>query len=111
MKNGVSLRPQVSGVCFEWPLRPVDFNEAEEAMRKSLPEAAHLEVLELSRAPVPDGVLEFPIDGLQGSMWRGGVRYAGIRRYEVWARVRVTSRQTRVVLLEPLRSGEILSAS
>ena len=39
------------------------------------------------------------------------MRYSATGHFDVWARVRVTARQTRVVTLSPLRTGETITAN
>lgn len=106
-KLGVTLTPPLAVLCFEWPMQPVDAARVQQAMQNALPADAHVEILELSRVPLPEGALEFSLATLQGSVWRGVVRYGGGGRFEVWARVRVAVRQTRVVTLAPFRTGEL----
>ncbi|HYP09267.1 MAG TPA: flagellar basal body P-ring formation chaperone FlgA [Bryobacteraceae bacterium] len=107
-KHGITA--PATELCFAWPMKPLDVEQATEAMRKTLPESTRMEVLEVSRAAVPEGVLEFPLDRLQGNIWRGAVRYNGTARFDVWARVRLLARQTRVVTTAPLRTGDIITA-
>jgi flagella basal body P-ring formation protein FlgA len=101
-------------LCFERPLAPLDPASLLEAMRKSLP-GARIEVLDYSRAPAPRGQLEFPPGALRrgsaGAQWNGSVRYAGQRRFAVWARVRVTQRASRVVAAVDLKPGRPVEAS
>jgi flagella basal body P-ring formation protein FlgA len=110
LKHGLKVTAPVNGLCFEWPMRPMERAGAANAMQKTLPANSRLEVIELSRAPVPDGVLEFPLEGLRGNLWRGVVRYGEHGRFDVWARVRVTVKQTRVVAVVPLRGGELIGS-
>ena len=61
----------------------------------TLPQA-HIEILEYSRQPAPEGEIEFPRQRIarrgaaDGALWTGSVRYAGNRRFLIWARVKVT---------------------
>jgi flagella basal body P-ring formation protein FlgA len=84
------------------------------AMRKALPEA-HIELIEFSRAPAPEGELVFPLSGLQqspgGGFWHGYVQYAGTRRFAVWARVKVQVTAPRVVANEDLKLGAPVTAA
>lgn len=103
-------------VCFEWPMVPLDRVRVLEAMRRSLKvDGATIEIIELSRFPVPPGELEFPRDKLGiparpnefgPVMWRGSVAYGGTRHVAVWARVSITARLQVVVAAENLRAGQ-----
>jgi flagella basal body P-ring formation protein FlgA len=106
--------PPERELCFERPVAPINPARVLEVMRKQLP-AAEIEILEYSRLPVPDGELEFPVSGLRmtpsGGFWSGSVRYAGGRRYPVWARVRVSVVAPRVIAAEDLKPGRAIEAS
>jgi flagella basal body P-ring formation protein FlgA len=110
--NGLSFTP-TQEVCFTWPVQPLDSGVAEAAMTAAFPEAM-IEVLELSRFPVPSGTVLFPRTGLQRvpsevMLWRGHVAYGAGRRFDIWARVKVKTRQDRVVATELIRSGSIIN--
>ena len=100
-------------ICFERPVRPADPARMAEAMRRQLPQAK-IEILDYSHMPVPEGELEFPLSGLHSAgadgFWSGAVRYAGGRRFPLWARVRVAVREPRVVASADLRSGQPIAA-
>jgi flagella basal body P-ring formation protein FlgA len=78
------------------------------AMQKDMP-AAHIEILDFSRQPAPDGELVFPAAGLRqgpdGGYWNGYVKYAGNRHFTLWARVRVLSAVPRVIAAGDLKPG------
>ena len=101
-------------LCFERPVAPLDPARVVEAMRKQLPEA-QIELLEYSRLPVPEGELEFPLNGLRampsGGFWSGSVRYAGVHRYAIWARVRVMVIAPRVIAVKDLKPGRVIESS
>ena len=84
-----------------------------EAMQRRLP-GARIEILDFSRQPVPEGELDFSLAGLRptpaGEFWTGAVRYAGARRFPVWAKVRVRADAPRVIALEELRPGSAIRA-
>ena len=101
--------------CFEWRLRSVSEAAIRAAVRESLhsPEA-RVEIVEMNHAPAPEGRVVFPLQGLSVStaidpatpmMWRGYIQVGKTRRYEIWARLRVTATMTRVVALEALGPG------
>ncbi len=97
--------------CVERPVAPLDPDRLLEAMKSTLPQA-HIEILEYSRQPAPPGELELPRQGLRegaqrnGALWTGSVRYAGNRRFLIWARVRVTAGVRRVVAMADLKPGQ-----
>ncbi|MEX2301132.1 MAG: flagellar basal body P-ring formation chaperone FlgA [Bryobacterales bacterium] len=105
-------------VCFQWPLSVPTEERFLEAMEKALevPEA-RIEILETSRYPAPPGPLTFSRLSLQPPSgdatpvtWRGHVEYGQNRRFQVWARVRITASLNRVVTAEPIRAGEAIRA-
>jgi len=79
-------------LCVERRVAPLDRARIQAALDARLP-AAYLEIVDFSRLPVPEGPLEFPPAGLRrgsgAAYWSGYVRYAGNRRFAVWARVRM----------------------
>src|ERR1017187_1656478 len=89
-----------SEVCFAPPVSPPDPALFLAAMRKELPQAA-IEIEDYSRQPAPAGDLAFPASSLRRApretLWIGYVRYAGNRRFTVWARVRLSIPVERVV--------------
>jgi flagella basal body P-ring formation protein FlgA len=84
------------------------------AMRKEVA-AAHIELLDFSRQPAPQGEITFSLSGLQqgpaGGYWHGYVQYAGTRRFAIWARVKVLVSGVRVVAAEDLKLGVPVEAS
>jgi hypothetical protein len=80
-------------VCFEWPMQRLE----RAAVLKSMSEVLGQEEIQLdeySLFPAPAGQLVFPLAGLnrqaQGtSFWRGYVQYAGDKKFNVWAKVRL----------------------
>jgi flagella basal body P-ring formation protein FlgA len=105
--HGIEVQP-APPVCFDWKLQPIEPAQASEAMRASLPPEAQLEVVALSRFPVPPGEMVFPIGGLRSGFWRGHVQYGEDARFDIWARVRVSVKQTRVVAAVTLKGGDRL---
>ena len=110
-RNGVSIAPS-RDICLLWPSGPVDPANAHAAMQLAFPEAV-IEVLETSRFDAPNGTLIFPRASLQRvpspvMLWRGYVQFGNSRKFEIWARVKVTVKGTRAVALEPLRPGSII---
>jgi flagella basal body P-ring formation protein FlgA len=110
-----------TGVCFEYPLEPLDRAKAIEAMRLALADVpeAHIEIVEASQSPVPRGRIEFPRSGLAAPAmptsrepvaWRGYVIYGESHRYSIWVRVLVSARMSRVVAVEKLARGTLVRA-
>ena len=101
-------------ICVERPAASLDPARLLAAMQKTLPQAK-VEILEFSRQAAPAGEIEFPAGGLRtglnGSLWAGYVRYAGNRRFAIWARVKASVAVERVVAVEDLRAGRAIAAS
>jgi flagella basal body P-ring formation protein FlgA len=105
-----------ANVCYAWPLAPLAPATLRSAMEKAL--AGHspqIELLSQSNAAAPIGEVVFPLSGLSGYsenavVWKGYVLYAGTRRFDTWASVRVRVRETHLKAQGPIRSGERLSA-
>lgn len=102
-------------VCFQWPLSV----PSRERFLKAIEEAlnvpdARIEIVETSRQPAPPGPLIFSRSSLKppapgdatATLWRGHIDYGTNRRFQVWARVRITASISRVVTTEPMRAGE-----
>ncbi len=115
----LAARLNISGepkgeLCFERPIAPLDGAHVLAVMRKQLPEAK-IEILEYSRLSVPEGDLEFPLNGLHsmpsGGIWSGSVRYGGGHRLAVWARVKIAMIAPRVIAVEDLKPGRVIEAS
>jgi flagella basal body P-ring formation protein FlgA len=86
----------------------------------AIPEA-RIEVIEWSRYPAPAGEIVFLRKALRAPgpsatpnapvLWRGEVRYAGSRRFAIWARVSISALVSRVHAVEPLPAGAPVSAA
>ena len=93
-------------------MTPIRSEVALDSMRKAYP-GAKLEIVEMSRFPVPEGEVFFPASGLQRSassplLWRGYVNYGSDRKFSIWARVNLIVRATRVLATESLRAGQLI---
>ena len=101
-------------VCVERPVAPLDPAPILAAMQAQLP-AARIELLDYSRHPMPEGAPEFPLTGLRqaaaGAFWSGSIRYGGVHRLAIWARVNVSLRALRVVAVGNLSPGRALESS
>jgi len=109
---GWSVQPD-SDICVERPVSPPDSAKFLAAMRKSMPEA-DISIIDFGRQPVPAGEIEFQANGLgsglASALWTGYVRYAGTRRFSVWARVRILVPVTRVLAIVDLEPGHAITA-
>jgi flagella basal body P-ring formation protein FlgA len=103
-----------SEVCVTRPVAVITADLLLATMQKELP-AAHIEILDFSRLPAPEGELKFPASGLRpapsGGYWNGYIAYAGKHRFALWARVKVTVGATRVVAAQDVKAGLPLDAA
>jgi len=100
----------VREICVERATEKLT-REALEAALASAAGGTSVELLDWSRYPVPRGELQFPPGGksrLGGRevLWRGYVGYGSSRRFAIWARVRISVRQRRVVARVALPAGK-----
>ncbi|HUA58008.1 MAG TPA: flagellar basal body P-ring formation chaperone FlgA [Verrucomicrobiae bacterium] len=114
--NGILDAGALQPICFERAMAPLDPAAAEAAMRRALDAPdAHIEIVELSKFPAPKGEIVFPRTALNEpasdgpATWNGQVNYDG-GRFPIWARVRITVHQKRVVAMQPLRPGNPIPA-
>src|SRR6267378_413485 len=104
-------------ICIERVMEPLARERVIDAMRQALGDSeAGIEIVELSRYPVPRGDIEFtraglPPGGATPALWRGFVRYGSQRRFAIWARVKVTVRSTRIVATQNLPAGHRIEVS
>jgi flagella basal body P-ring formation protein FlgA len=102
-------------VCFEWPMAPLNRDQAMAAMRDALqnPEA-RIEIGETGPLGAPPGRLEFKLarlgtpsaPGRQDTVWRGELVYGENSRMAVWAAVRIAVPCEKVIALEALKQGQ-----
>ena len=108
-------------LCFEHAMERLQPEAVVQAMRKGLGQpAAHIEIQELSRYPVPRGQVAFDRSTLPAApslenaaapqLWRGAVEYGGGRRFAIWARARILVRSVRIVATEDLAVGRPIEA-
>ncbi len=110
----------IDTVCFEPALSELEPLVIEESIRASLKAMsitdAEIEVVEFSKFRVPAGKLTFPVESFPAfaagniAIWNGFVEHEQ-HRYTVWARVKITVAQTRVVAAASLRAGQRIDAS
>jgi flagella basal body P-ring formation protein FlgA len=100
-------------VCVERIVKPLDPARLLEAMLGQLP-GARIAIRDFSRAPVPEGELDFSLGGLRmtpaGALWTGAVRYAGTRRFAIWAKVEVGVTESRVVAAQDIKPARAIEA-
>jgi flagella basal body P-ring formation protein FlgA len=99
-----------SEICVERPVVTLNPAALLEAMRKVLPDA-QIDIEDFSRIPAPQGELEFRLADLHpgppgGAIWRASVRYAGTRRFTIWAKVKVSQTAVRVTAIGDLPAGQ-----
>jgi flagella basal body P-ring formation protein FlgA len=96
----------------------------EEAAAAAIREAlqapqARVDVLAMSKPPAPAGKVVFPLNAISTTgpgdpatpvTWNGYILYADSRRFNVWARVKVSATMTRVVAVEPVPADEAIAA-
>ncbi len=105
-----------TGVCFSWPMSVPEPDKMRAAMQKTLANRnAQIELVEQSLAPAPPGEITFALSGVSGNsegpvLWRGSVSYAENRNFNIWARVKVTVKESRVVVGDTLHPGEEIRA-
>jgi len=101
-------------VCVSRPVAPLDPARVIAALRTQLPEA-RIELLDCSRQTVPEGVLDFPLNGLRpaisGGFWSGSLQYGGRHRVPIWARVKILVSAPRVVAVEDLTPGRPIDSA
>lgn len=101
-------------ICFSWKVKPVSPGDLEAAMRGTLAgRDPRIEIVDRSLIPAPEGTIVFPFPGLganssSGAIWRGYVLYGGKQRFPIWARVRITIAEKRIVAATALHFGDAL---
>jgi flagella basal body P-ring formation protein FlgA len=117
---GKGVSAAIEPVCFERKLETLTRERVLAALRESLPDAAGLELLDFSRAQVPQGPLEFPRIGLtparpssprEPAIWRGRVKYSKTQSVSLWAQVRVWISRPALIAAADLRMGKPIEAA
>ncbi len=106
--------PGLISLCFERAAAPLDAAQVQAAMQQSLEiPTAELHILELSKYPVPIGKIVFPRASLGApsaegeALWHGFVQFDG-GRFPVWARIRLTVQESRIVATSNLKPGQTI---
>ncbi|MEN6606710.1 MAG: flagellar basal body P-ring formation chaperone FlgA [Bryobacteraceae bacterium] len=107
-------------ICVERSMLPLEQARVTEAMRRSLSRLdAVIEIVDMTHAQVPKGTIEFPLGSLSQPpatdpkapvVWRGYVRYAGRRRFPIFARVKITVPAKRLIAITSLPAGKPILA-
>ncbi|MBV8071936.1 MAG: flagellar basal body P-ring formation protein FlgA [Acidobacteriaceae bacterium] len=109
------ITADISGdACFAWPVRVLPPESIVAAMKVALgSRVSTIEFVEQSLMPAPEGPIIFPLQGLGSAsdgpvLWRGYVEYADHRRFPVWARVRLSVEQQRVIATSDLTPNQAI---
>jgi flagella basal body P-ring formation protein FlgA len=112
-RYGLAVEPGMEA-CFVRPAETLSRERVANALRVAMP-AAHIEVVEFSRQPIPCGELRFPLSGLAADpttpsplLWHGVVSAPGQNDFPVWAKVRIQVSGRRVVAIEALAPGRAI---
>jgi flagella basal body P-ring formation protein FlgA len=106
--------------CFEWEMHPLSGAAVSMAIRDALhAPQARVDIMAMSKSPVPDGKLVFPLTGLTSGgahdpamppTWTGYVLYSSGRKFDVWCRVKVSATMMRVVAVQAVQAGQVIAA-
>ncbi len=106
---------QARSVCFERRTQRLKAADIQALLERSLPDAT-IELIDFTRAALPDGVIEFPTAGLGRGradapvLWRGVIK-DGASAYPIWARVHVRMRRQIAVAETDLKAGNPIAPS
>jgi flagella basal body P-ring formation protein FlgA len=104
-----------ANLCFTWPVAPLAPDILRGAMQKALAgRAPQIEILTRSAFTAPAGEVVFPVSGLSAYsanpvIWKGYVLYAGVRRFDIWANVRVQVTEMHLKAQGAIRAGQRLA--
>jgi flagellar basal body P-ring formation protein FlgA len=100
--------------CWERPVAKLERARLAGTLHQEFGEG-EIEIDDYSHLPVPEGTLHFPKAALRpgngSAFWPGWVEYGGGHRFTVWARVRLRSTTPRVVAVNTLAQGKLITAS
>jgi flagella basal body P-ring formation protein FlgA len=117
LANGLSDPKLTANVCSAWPLAPLPTEKIVGAMERALAgRSPQIELLGRNLSSAPAGEVVFPLAGLSAYsenavIWKGYVLYAGTRRFETWASVRVRVKETHLTARGAIHVGDRLSAA
>ncbi len=104
-------------VCFAWPTEVPARERISVAMHATLKgRNPSIEILDQSLVAAPKGELVFPLSGLCGFsaepvIWRGYVAYGANQRFSIWARARVSVKETRLVVVDDLVADQAVGVN
>ncbi|HLX46136.1 MAG TPA: flagellar basal body P-ring formation chaperone FlgA [Bryobacteraceae bacterium] len=120
--RGVEMATAPADVCFKRRTFVPSSDQLRDAMMAGIgiPDAK-IEITSASQHRAPSGDVVFPRAGLQFTenqldkyikdvLWRGYVRYGEDRRFDIWAKVRITATMTRVVAAANIPAGKPIQA-
>lgn len=105
----------LTDICFAWQMAVPTRDAILAAIGKTLAgRNAQVDLIDQSLAAAPAGELVFPLNGLTGVsdqplIWRGYVRYAGDKQYQIWARVHIRIKENHVVPTETLKPDQAIT--
>jgi len=116
--RGVEMAAAPADVCFKRRTFVPSTDQLRDAMMAGLgiPDAK-IEITSSSQHRAPSGEVVFPRAGLQFTenqkdlLWRGYVRYGEDRRFDLWAKVRITATMTRVAAAANISAGKPIQVS
>ena len=116
--RGVEMAAAPADVCFKRRTFVPSTDQLRDAMMAGLgiPDAK-IEITSSSQHRAPSGEVVFPRAGLQFTenqkdlLWRGYVRYGEDRRFDMWAKVRITATMIRVVAAANISAGKPIQVS
>lgn len=100
-----------SEICVERPVSVLNPEALLQAMRNSITDY-WVEIVDFSRIPAPSGEIEFrlvdlrPTSNPEIGLWKGSVRYAGNRRFPIWASVKALAGTWKVFAETDLPAGK-----
>jgi flagella basal body P-ring formation protein FlgA len=103
-------------ICFERVMEQLKPERVVNAMQHALNNLeARIEVVEMSKFPVPPGEIQFTRSTLPPAtegpvIWRGFVRYGGDRRFAIWARVKILVCSQKIIATENIAAGSRIDA-
>ena len=95
-RQGIAREALPAVVCFERIAHALTVEQLAPLLQASLGTGERVvEILDYSRARIPQGRLEFPLHGLAPTgLWRGRVVYAAGKSVPVWVKIRMPATQT-----------------
>lgn len=115
------ISPPAQEICVEYPTAVLTNETVLRALTSAVGlDSAKIDLIDFSRYPVPEGTMSFPRSGLHAppnatadsvALWQGRVSYGNGRFATVWARVRLSTIEPRVIATVDLAAGKPIEAS